>query len=325
MPKVLVTGATGFIGRAVVTALLEDGYEVRALVRPRSGDNLRDSGVSLWKGDLTVPSSLRGIAEGINAVCHIAGVLGSPNVDQKTYFRLNAEGTSHLLAECLNRPIEKFIHCSTAGVMGSGGDPRRDESSEIHPGNAYECSKAEGEAHVLSFIEKHRFPAIILRPGMVYGPGDMHHLGLYRAIKKKYFFLFGSGNSCLDPVFVNDVAGAFVKVLKADGNVGETFLISGPRPVPVREFAETIALSLGHQPSFLEIPVGLARAAAFVTVACSRFLPFKPILTPARVKFLSETRSYSINKARQRLGYEPLELKEGIARTVSWYKSHGYL
>jgi nucleoside-diphosphate-sugar epimerase len=325
MLKVLVTGATGFIGRAVVRALLKEGYEVRALVHNTPGKSLEDAGVSIWKGDLTDPSTLRGIADGVNAVCHIAGILGGLDVDQAYYCLLHAEGTANLLAECLNYPITKFIHCSTAGVMGHGGSLWRDEASGYNPGNVYEFSKAEGEKKVLSFVEKHHFPAIILRPGMVYGPGDMHHLGLFKAIKNNYFCLFGSGNSLLDPVFVNDVAGVFVKALKANDQVGETFLIAGPRPVPVRELAETIALSLGKKPSFFNFPVWLAQATAYVTTAGSHFFHIKPILTPTRVKFLSETRSYSNNKAREHLGYEPVELQEGIARTVEWYKANGYL
>ncbi len=324
--KVLVTGATGFIGLTLVRALVRSGYDVRAL--SRSGDvpdTLRGLNIEIHKGDLTVPASLKGIAESVGAVCHLAGVLGETCPDEEYYYRLHVQGTANLLAECANRPIEKFVHCSTTGVLGPTGGEIADESYPYRPSNVYEATKAEGEKLILRCARERRLAAIVLRPGMVYGPGDMHHLGLYRAIKKGYFFLINRGKSYLDPVFVEDVAQAFVKALQSTDSAGQVYMIAGPRPVTVRELAQTIANTLERPPNFLNLSVWMAMSLAKSLSYLSRLVPFNPSLTPSRVKFLTESRACSISKAQERLGYEPISLDKGIARTVAWYKAHGYL
>ena len=324
--KVLVTGATGFIGTTLVQSLVKVGYDVRAL--SRGGDvlgRLENLGVEICRADLTDDQSLKGIAEGIGAVCHLAGVLGETCPDKGYYHHLHVKGTSNLLAECANHSIEKFIHCSTTGVLGPTEGAIADESYPYKPSNVYEATKAEGERLVLQHAREKFLPAIVLRPGMVYGPGDMHHLGLYRAIKRGYFFLINSGKSYLDLVFVEDVAQAFIKALQSSYSAGEVYMIVGPKPVTVHELAQTIAGALGRPLNFLNLPAWMAMSLARGLSCLSRLLRFDPPLTPSRVKFLTESRACSMNKAREQLGYEPIGLDEGITQTVSWYKTNGYL
>ena len=324
--KVLVTGATGFIGSTLVQALVRAGYEVRAL--SRSGnvpDKLRGLNLEICTGDLTVPASLKGIAEGVGAVCHLAGVLGETCPDEEYYYRLHVQGTANLLSECAGHPIQKFVHCSTTGVLGPTDGEIADESHPYRPSNVYEVTKAEGERLVLQHARERRLAAVVLRPGMVYGPGDMHHLGLYWAIKRGYFFLINRGKSYLDPVFVEDVAQAFIKALQSTDSAGQVYMIAGPRPVTVRELAQTIANALGRPLDFPNLPAWAAMSLAKGLSYLSRLIPLDSPLTPSRVKFLTESRACSINKAQKQLGYKPIGLDEGIARTVAWYKAYGYL
>jgi len=323
---VLVTGGSGFIGSTLVRALVHAGYHVRVLSRSSTVlKRLKDRRVTVHKGDLTIAESLKGIAEGIGIVCHLAGVLGETCPNQTYYHRLHVQGTTNLLKECANHPIEKLIHCSTTGVLGPVNEGIADESHPYNPSNVYEATKAEGEKVVLKFAQEKKLPVTVLRPGMVYGPGDMHHLGLYWSIKKGYFFLINSGKSYLDPVFVEDVAHAFLKAVQNAHTSGEVYTIAGPKPVTVCELAQTIASALGHPRNFPNVPKGVALALAQILFCLSRLIPFEPPLTTNRVKFLTESRACSIKKAREQLSYEPIGLEEGIIRTVSWYKAHGYL
>ena len=282
-------------------------------------------GIEIWHGDLTKAASLKGIAEGVDAVCHLAGALGQTGLDQRYYHRINVDGTANLLAECINRSIEKFVHCSTAGVLGPTMEGIADETRPYSPSNVYETTKAKGERLVLQEAHKKSLPAIVLRPGMVYGPGDMHHLGLYRAIKKGYFFLINSGKSYLDPVFVEDVAQGFIKVLQSPDSTGQVYMIAGPTPVTVRELAQAIASALGRPHNFPNLPSWLAMSIAEGLSLLSQLVPFDAPLTPSRVKFLTESRATSINKAQKQLGYEPIALNKGITQAAAWYKAHGYL
>ena len=322
----MVTGGSGFIGSALVRKLVCEGHDVRVLSRSSTTlERLTDLKIKVHRGDLTVAESLKGVAKGVEVVYHLAGVLGETCRDEGYYKRLHVEGTENLLRECANHGIKKFIHCSTTGVLGPMDDGIGDESDVYNPSNVYESTKAEGEKLVLKFGQEQSFPVTVLRPGMVYGPGDMHHLGLYWTIKKGYFFLINSGKSYLDPVFVEDVVCALMTAAEKPHTSGEIYIIVGPRPVTVCELAQTIAGALGRSASFPNIPKGIAMALARILSYTSRLIHFEPPLTASRVKLLTESRVCSIEKAREQLSYEPIGLKEGITQTVSWYKENGYL
>ncbi len=324
--KVLVTGATGFIGANLVRALVNGGYEVRALTR--NGDvsqRLKGMDIEICQRDLAENVSLKGVLEGVNCVCHLAGVLGGTTPDEEYYHQLHVRGTANLLAACDKFQIEKFIHCSTAGVLGPSGNGIADENSPYNPTNIYENTKAEGEKLVIKNARKKLLPTIILRPGMVYGPGDMHHLGLFSSIKKRYFFLINSGKSYLDPVFIEDVAQAFIKALETSETADQIYMIAGPNPVTVKEVAHVIARALDLPDTFMTMPTAIAMLLAKILTGLSKFVPFDSPLTPSRVKFLTESRASSIKKAIEQLSYNPVGLEKGISETLKWYKKNGYI
>ena len=141
---------------------------MRALLRSgRVPSEFTNMGIEICLGDLTDAASLRGIVEGVDAVCHLAGVLGQTGFDDDHYYRINVNGTANLIAECINHPIKRFVHCSTAGVLGPTNEDVADESHPFNPSNVYETTKAEAERLVLENFRENRLPAIVLRPGMV--------------------------------------------------------------------------------------------------------------------------------------------------------------
>ena len=324
--KVLITGGTGCIGSAVVRELGRAGHYLRILTRrPERVGAAREGKIEVIGGDLAQGSSLSHAVRDVDAVCHIAGILGGKTRDLDYYRTLHVEGTARLLQALGGTSARKVIHCSTAGVVGPVKSGIADETWPYNPGNIYETTKAEAEKLAISYGAKQGLAVTVLRPGMTYGPGDMHHLGLFKAINNGYFFLIGSGETCLDPVYVEDVARAFRRALEVDLPPGEIFMISGPKPVTVRHLASTIASAMNKNPSFYRLPKSMCMAGAtmlsFVSALTSADLP----LTPGRVRFLTENRRTSIAKAQERLGYEPIPLEDGIRKTVNWYKEHGFL
>jgi len=325
--KVLVTGGTGFIGSHVVGALVARGEDIRALVRRESDvAELERLGVELFYGDLTDESSLTGITEGVTHVIHLAGLLGGAKVPEQRYWDVNVTGTANLLAQFRGRPLERFVHCSTTGVLGPIADPPADESWPINPSNLYELTKSKGEALVMRYGREAGMPVVVIRPGMVYGPGNLHLLGLFRAIEKGLFFLIGTGGSLLDPVYIDDVVQGLLLGLDCPQAVGGTYIIAGGRPVTVAELAQTIGKALGKVPYRFRLPVWAAMWVAHWSDRLGGALGFDPPLTLSRVRFLTENRACRIDRARDELGYCPRVLiEEGIRRTVLWYQARGYL
>ncbi|MDY7041153.1 MAG: NAD-dependent epimerase/dehydratase family protein [Chloroflexota bacterium] len=325
--RVLVTGGTGFIGSHLVQALVARGDNVRALVRRESDvAELERLGVELFYGDLTDESSLSGIAEGITHVIHLAGLLGGANVPDQRYWDVNVTGTANLFAQFRDRPIERFIHCSTTGVLGPIADPPADENWPVNPSNLYELTKSEGEILVTRHGQEADMPVVVIRPGMVYGPGNTHLLGLFRTIQKGLFFLIGTGESSLDAVYIDDVVQGLLLGLDCPQAVGRTYIIAGERPVTVAELAQAIGKALGKAPYRFRLPLWAAMWIARWSEWLGETLGFKPPLTLSRVRFLTENRACRIDRARDELGYySRVSIEEGIRRTVLWYHARGYL
>ena len=287
--KVVLTGATGFVGGALARRLAAEGVELHALTLPGS-DRSRLAGVpvTFHSGDITTPAGLDGLFDGATWVIHAAGMLGRAGVSAATYNRINAEGVGHVLA-AVERAWQqgrtaaglRVLHVSSAGVLGpvrqagmkdeggrmSSEPPLRDSSFRLHPSsfdessplapsNAYERSKALGEAVAAGFA-RDGLPLVVARPEFIYGPGDVHVLGLFRAIQRGLFFYIGDGTNTCHPTYVDDMVDGLLACLRR-GAPGGVYHIAGPRPLPFRELAETIAAALGVPPPRRRVPVPLA-------------------------------------------------------------------
>jgi nucleoside-diphosphate-sugar epimerase len=217
------------------------------------------------------------------------------------------------------------VHVSTTGVLGPTGTSPRDESSSPHPLTAYERSKLEGERAALA-ARGGGLEVVVVRPGLVYGPRDLHLLGLYRAIGKGTYRTIAGGRALWQPIYVEDVARAIQAALEAPAGDGGVFHVAGGERVTVGALAERIAAGLGTRIRRPGLPYAAAMAAGTLLEAVCAPAGVEPPLTRARVRTMTEDRVYSIDRARERLGFEPrIGLEEGIALTIGWYRSHGYL
>jgi nucleoside-diphosphate-sugar epimerase len=334
--KVVITGATGFIGGAVAGRLAAGGAEVIALTQPGSpGERLRDLPLQRREGDITDPVTLAGVFDGADWVIHAAGLLGRAGVAEETYRRVNGEGARHVFAAAAEAraagrlpPDFRLLHVSSAGVLGplrrGDGATPVDETAPLAPSNPYERSKALGEQYAREFILA-GLPLIVARPEFVYGPGDTHVLGLFRAIQRGMFFYVGNGGNTCHPTYIDDLVDGLLLCLQA-GRPGQTYQITGPRPVAFRELAETIAAAVGAPSPRRRVPRPLAWVGAAGLEAAGRLTGRAAPLSRTGVAFFSENRRSTYAKAQRELGYTPqVELREGVERSVAWYRGEGLI
>lgn len=325
--RVLVTGATGFLGTSLVHRLLSDGVRVRVLARsPMKVKASAEQGAEVVVGDITDKGALRAALDAVAVVYHLAGKLLIPGVPAEEYRKTHVEGTKLLLACCREQStLERFVHCSTTGVLGITGDRPADESAPFRPTNVYEATKAEAELAVRDTWQD-GFPAVIVRPGLVYGPGDLHLLGFFRSILRHQFRPIGWRPVWLHPIYIDDMTEALVRCGQHPAAVGECFHIAGPETVALAGLAATIARAGGTSLPPGHIPLAAARTMAMVGDWLPVNLKRSAPLTRSRLEFLTHSRVYSVAKAKRLLDFAAsTDLATGIARTMEWYRQKRYL
>lgn len=325
--RVLITGATGFLGASLTRRLLADQAPVRILARDATAARpLVDAGAELAPGSITDSAALRHALEGVTHVYHLAGKLFIPGTPASEYHATHVEGTRLLLERCQEMgTVERFVHCSTTGVLGVTGDQPADELAPYQPTNAYEATKMEAERLARAAIAE-GFPAVIVRPGMVYGPGDIHLLGFFRTIERGLFRPIGRAPTWVHPIYIADMTEALTRCGHDPRAVGECFHIAGREPATLATLADTIARSLGVALPRGYIPLAAASALALAGDLLPASLRPSAPLTRSRLDFLTHSRRYVVTKAQRLLGFTAAtELPEGITRTTAWYRQEGYL
>jgi nucleoside-diphosphate-sugar epimerase len=323
---VLVTGATGFLGTSLVRRLLAEGESVRMLARSAAkAKPLTDEGAEAVIGDITDPAAVSEAVDGATVVYHLAGRLFEPGVPAAEYRAIHVEGTKLLLERCQHATLERFVHCSTTGVLGVTGDGPADETAPYRPTNVYEATKAEAEQAVLD-KSREGLPAVIARPGLVYGPGDLHLLPFFRTVLRRRFRPIGRRPVWLHPIYIDDTTEALLRCGKQADAVGECFHLAGQEPVSLARLAEAIARAGGRRLPRGHIPLTAAQAVALVGDRLPPNLKQSAPLTRSRLDFLTHSRVYDVRKAERVLGFAAAtDLRTGAARSMAWYRAEGYL
>jgi dihydroflavonol-4-reductase len=324
--QALVTGATGFIGGHLVTALRARGARVRALGRASEGAaTLRALGADVIAADLARPDGLDAVLRDVDVVFHLAGQIRPTADGAAGYRRNNVEATANLLAACRGRALSAFVHVSSVGVLGALGDLPASEASAGFPDNEYAASKREGEL-LVGRAREDGLPAVVTRPAWVYGPGDRRTLRLFAAIQRRRFVTVGSGRTWLHPVYVADLVDGLIRCAVAPKAVGETYILAGPEPVRLRALVGLIAELLRVPAPALAVPPALARAGAAACERVCQLLGRQPPLYRRQLEFFLRDQWFDTTKARDELGFVPaIALREGLARTIAWYREHGLL
>ena len=325
---ILVTGATGFLGSALTVELLRLGASVRVLARDeqKARDRFGEA-VEIVVGEITDPLQVRQAVAGVEMIFHLAGRLYHPSTPAELYFHTHVEGTRVLLESCREeKQLRCVVHCSTTGVYGVTGKAPADEETSFAPTNPYEASKLEGERLALRAYTEQGLPICIARPGLVYGPGDLHLLGLFSTIKRGLFRVIAGGTAMLHPIYIDDLISALLLCAERTEARGRCYNLAGTRAVTIRELAAEIALALDTSLPGGSIPLWLAHLVADTCRLIPGLRGEKAPLTRSRIAFLTHSRIYNTSRARTELGFQlTVELDEGLRRTTMWYRKQGYL
>lgn len=324
--KVLVTGATGFLGGHLASTLASAGHAVRALVRPsKRADRLTDARIEIVEGELTNADDVKRAAEGCDRIFHLAAAFRNIAYSDEHYWRVNVGGTLNVLAAARAHGCERLVHCSTGGVHGHIDRPPADETYRFKPGDIYQRTKLEAELAAAA-AAKDGLPVSIVRPGAIYGEGDMRFLRLFQAIQQKRFAMVGSGETRLHMVYVDDMVQGLLLAGSHPDACGQTFIIAGAEAPTLNEIAEGVADAMGARRPRLRVPVWPVYAAAVLCEAICVRLGVEPPLHRRRVGFFTHHREFDIGKARRLIAYEPrVTLTEGLRRTAAWYAASGFL
>lgn len=325
--RVLVTGGTGFTGGHLCRRLVAEGYQVRTLVRETSHyQDLQALGVELVFGDLGDRTSLAPAVAGVETVYHIAALFRPENVTRQDFWRVNVEGTRHLIEASMAAGVRRFVHCSTVGVHGEIKQTPANEETPYAPGDDYQESKTAGEKVVWQYMRESQLPIVIFRPAGIFGPGDLRFLKLFRAIKQRRFLMLGSGEVLYQLIYIEDLVEGILRCGTYDNAPGNAYILTGAKPITLNQFVQEIADVVETPFTKLRLPVMPVYWAGYLCELLCKPLGINPPLYRRRVDFFRKTRSFDIAKARQQLSFTPAtELKEALQLTADWYIQQGYL
>jgi nucleoside-diphosphate-sugar epimerase len=326
--KILVTGGTGFTGKALTLRLLGEGHEVRALDYKEGlrTDELRQAGAEVLIGSVTDRDVVRRAVQGTEVVHHVAAAFREMNVPERHYYEVNVEGTRNVLEEALAQGVRRVVYCSTCGVHGNVDHPPAGEDAPIQPADYYQRTKYMAEPLVEEFGQR-GLSTVILRPAAIYGPGDPERFGLiFRKVASGTFPMFGSGRTLYHPLYIDNLVDAFVLAMQDGRGEGQAYLIADEEYLEIEDLVRRVAKALGTSVRIPHYPVWPVVAAGHVCEKLCRPFGIEPPIFPRRVDWYRQNRAFKIEKARRDLGYQPrVGIDEGLRRTAEWYRSEGFL
>jgi nucleoside-diphosphate-sugar epimerase len=322
--EILITGGNGLLGRHLVSALLDRGDSVRVLVLPdEDAAWLQERGVPVHRGDICRPETLTAPMSGVGAVLHLAGMMGvwRPIED---YHAVNVTGTENVCRAALAEGA-RVVHVSSWTVYGMAlGEPAREEFPLTPFREPYAITKAVGDMAVQRMMVEDGLPAVIVRPGTFFGPGDRLHFGrMADRLRAGKGVVVGSGDNALPFVYVTDVVQGLLLALEHERAVGQAYNITNDRPLTQQQILRAIAREIGGRPPRLHIPYHALYAAGYAAerVATLTRSERQPVVTRLGVKLFGTDNRHAIDKARRELGYAPrVELHEGVRLAAARYR-----
>lgn len=321
--KVVITGATGFLGGALAQRLITEGAHVRLIARsPNKADALRKQGAEVVQGDLTDLESLHEAVKGCEIVFHVA-------VDYTNYQRqrqVNIEGTCNLAQAAAQANVKRFIHISTVAAYGSHVSGNVTEETPLRPvAYPYALTKAEGEQRLVKFASQHNLPYTIIRPAMIYGANaSMWTLGMFKIAHLRPQIWLDQGGGKAHPIHVNDVVDLMVHAAQHPAAHNQAFNCA-PDPSPTwREFLTHYAQLKGSAWKPIPLKPLILPIAHLVKLFSPAISTGKDL--PALANFAMRDVTFSMAKARDSLGWSPkVSLEDGIISCVPSLKEHGLL
>ena len=321
--RVLVTGATGFIGGHLAERLAGDGLAVTGTGRRIDEVRwLEDGGVRLRRADLLDREAIRELVSGREVVFHAAGWLyGDPEQARP----VNVEATADLVRICAEEGVRRVVHVSTLGAYRRPDSRAALPIQETHPlspdaGGLYQRTKAEGELRARSVAEERGLELTVARPGMVFGPrADTWTVGMCRAVCGGKRVLIGDGGGHFHPLYVEDLMDALVACAASPAAAGEAYNFCQD-PVTFRAYLSEYGELCGREPKAL--PTWVAR----LMVAANRLPGVDVPLDETWLNLATNRLRFSTRKARRELGWSPeVGYERGMERTKEWLRAEGHV
>lgn len=327
--KALVTGAAGFTGGHLVRWLAAAGDDVRAMVRPSSATPVAGAfpeGVEVTTGDLTDPASLERAMAGVDVVYNIAARYREASLPAAAYRAVNATAVQHIVERAPAAGVSRVVHCSTVGVHGDVEHPPADEDAPLRPGDVYQETKLEGERVGREAAARTGVDLVIARPTGIYGPGDRRLFKLIGGVARGRFLMLGPGRNFYHLTYVDDLSAGFRLCGTVPAAAGRTYILAGGEVTTLDALVRLIADVAGVPPPRWRLPVTPFYAAGALCEALCAPFGIEPPIYRRRVDFFRKSRAFDIARARAELGYEPaVGLREGVARTLAWYRQQGWI
>ena len=339
-PRILITGASGFIGSFIVEEALNRGFETWAAVRKSSSKAfLQDERIHFIELNLSLEAELKQQLKDIqfDYVVHAAGV--TKCLHKEDFFRINTEGTKNLVRALLDlqMPLKRFVYISSLSIMGAIREeqPYKEirERDKAKPNTAYGKSKLEAEQWLVSLnkeLEKKNeklLPYVILRPTGVYGPRERDYFMMAKSIQSHTDFAVGFKQQDITFVYVTDVVQAVFLAMEK-GQTGRCYFLSDGEVYQSSTFSDLIRKELGN-PWWIRItaPLWLLRIITFCGEYIGHMTGKVTALNNDKYNIMKQRNwRCDINPARQELGYEPqVKLEEGVRRSIAWYKKNKWL
>lgn len=338
--KILITGASGFIGSFIVEEALKRGFEAWAAMRKSSSKAfLQDERIHFIELNLSSEEQLRQQLQGhqFDYVIHAAGV--TKCLHQEDFFRINTEGTKNLVNAllALKMPLKRFVYISSLSIMGAIREQQPyteiQENDTARPNTAYGKSKLEAEEWLgklneeLGMRNEELLPYVILRPTGVYGPRERDYFMMFKSIKAHTDFAVGFRQQDITFVYVTDVVQAVFLALEK-GRTGRRYFLSDGKVYQSSTFSDLIRKELGS-PWWIRItaPIWLLRIITFCGEYMGRMTGKITALNNDKFNIMRQRNwRCDITPAKEELGYEPrVQLEEGVKRSVKWYQENGWL
>jgi dihydroflavonol-4-reductase len=328
--RVLITGATGFIGCELAQQAARLGHQVRAVsavnnaIERERFQRLASAGIEVVSASLEQRDALESSLRDQDAVIHLAAAQHEAGAPENYFRRVNVEGTRTMLELARRAGVSRFVHGSTIGVYGEASAAVLNEHSPLAPTNSYGRTKVEAEAVAREFAAQ--LPVCIVRISETYGPGDMRLLKLFRAVASGRYLTIGDGRNQHQLIYVEDLGCGLLAAMESPRAAGETVILAGSELLATDEMATAVASAVGRSGTPRHVPMWPFSTAAFIFEKTLPPLGIRPPLHQRRLDFFRKSFRFSTQVAETVLGFRSaISFAEGARRTAQWYREHGLL
>ncbi len=327
--KVLVTGATGFIGSHVADKLLQKGYEVRCIARKSSNLRwLKGKNFEIVEANLDNQDSLVKAVEGVDYIYHVAGLTFARNYEE--FLRGNRDATANLLnvTEKYAPKIKRFLLVSSQTVTGPAKSLNEpvDETTHCHPITSYGKSKKAAEEVVFSYSGK--IPFTIVRAPAVYGPRDTAIYDVFRTVKMGLGAMVGFRDKYISLIHSEDLSRGIIEAAESDNTSNEIYFVSSDEFYTWKQLINLIAEEMGKKFVLkLRLPHWVVLTVAGISEFLGKFSEKPPVFNYEKgIDFIQDFWICSTAKAKRDFGYKQLmSIEDGMKNTIDWYKQNKWL